>query len=169
MNFRARGINSRDYQIFADSVEKETSLKLKWNDRYSDLKNYEPSKMDWQGKVNEIHFNEFCEKNKFREPVIKIIPKKQNFEDDINEYLVKLGIKSDKNSSKLNAVNMYEPDTNERKFIYKGISHDHEGRFKYLQARKEHVPEKRYPFPVIQLVLFAFASFLQNNFNSALI
>jgi hypothetical protein len=147
MNFRYRGINDRDCKIFKGDIEKELSLKLKWNERFSELKDYKASKQDWTGKVNEIEFNEFVMKNKYRQPEIKAPPKKPDFSDEVNEYLLKLGIK-DPNTNKLNAICMYEPDKEEKNFIYKGISHDHEGRFKYLRARKEYTPEKRYPFPV---------------------
>ncbi len=148
MDFRARGINDRDFKIHADNINKETSLKLKWNDRFSELKEYAPSKTNWSGKVEEIKFREFCEKNKFREPVINFPVKKNKFDVEINEYLEKLGIK-DKRSGQLNPVIMYQPENKERMRIYKGISHDHEGRFAYLKARKEYTPESRYPFPVI--------------------
>ena len=159
MNFRARGINDRDYKIFADGLNKEVALKLKWNDRYAVLKDYEPSKVDWTGKVNEIHFNEFCERNKYKEPVISGIPKrKHDFRGEVNDYLVKLGIK-EPNSNKMNAICMYEPENNEKKLIYKGISHDHEGRYEYLKARKEYTPEKRYPFPVRLNLFYRFLIF----------
>ncbi|XP_075414761.1 protein SPMIP1 [Tenrec ecaudatus] len=38
------------------------------------------------------------------------------------------------------------PDT--RALLYEGISHDHQGRFCYLNTRKLDLPEKRYLFPI---------------------
>ena len=147
MNFRFRGINDRDYKIFTDGLDKEVALKLKWNNRFSGLKEYKASKQDWTGKVNEIEYNEFIERNKFVRPEIKAPPKQPDFTEEVNEYLMKLGIK-EPNSKRFNAICMYKPENSEKKFIYNGISHDHEGRYKYLKARKEYTPERRYPFPV---------------------
>ncbi len=65
----------------------------------------------------------------------------------MNEYLEKLGIK-DENSESLRTFTMYDQDPTEKSYLYKGISRDKEGRYKYLNERKKYKPDQRYVFPV---------------------
>ncbi len=79
-------------------------------------------------------------------PEIKLIPKKTDYNHEVNEYLVKLGTK-DENSKNLRTSTMYKQDPSEISYLYNGISRDKEGRYKYLNARKKYKPDQKYFFP----------------------
>ena len=120
-----------------DSIINDRNLKQKWNEKYSKLVNFKENKFSWEGIHNESEFKEFMAKNKFNPPDVKPPQTEFDFSDDVNEYLLKLGIKEDKNSNKLKAIGMYDPDKNLKDLLYKGVSREHEGRYMYLKERKK--------------------------------
>lgn len=79
-------------------------------------------------------------------PEINLIQKKIDYKQEVNEYLIKLGVK-DENSNTYRTKTMYEQDGNEISYLYNGISRDKEGRYKYLNERKKYKPDQKYIFP----------------------
>lgn len=115
----------------------DRNIKQKWNEKYEKLLNFKETKFTWEGVHNESEFKEFIEKNKFHPPEIKSPDTKYDFSNEVNEYLLKLGIKENKNSAKLKPIGMYEPDKELKELLYNGVSREHEGRYLYLKERKK--------------------------------
>lgn len=149
MDFRAKGINNKSYKTWSDTIEKETEARLRWNINRERMKEKFGNKSDigFKEMYETIQFEDFLNKRKFKVPEIKLIPKKTSYDKDVNEYLIKLGVK-DKHSESLRASDMYDQDRKEKDLIYNGISKDHEGRYKYLSERKRYKPEEKFVFPI---------------------
>lgn len=149
MDFRARGINNKSYQTWSDTIEKETEARLKWNMKYDRMKEKFADQTDigFKEMYEAIQFEDYLNKNRFKVPEIKLVPKKNNYNREVNEYLLKLGVK-DKKTGDLKPVEMYPQSEDEKELIYNGISRDHEGRYKYLTERKKYKPEQKYAFPI---------------------
>ncbi|CAF0889886.1 unnamed protein product [Brachionus calyciflorus] len=149
MDFRAKGINNKSYQTWSDTIQKETEARLRWNLNRERMKEKFPNNTDTSFKemYETIQFEDFLNKRRFRVPEIKLIPKKNSFEKDVNEYLIKLGAK-ETSSSSLKPIEMYEQDPREKELIYDGISRDCKGRYRYLGERKKYKPEEKFAFPI---------------------
>ena len=163
MDFRAKGISNRSYATLNEQIGRENELRIKWNLRY-DNKLTSDSVMDfnstskslsidrqdgsinWRTKLNELEKERYMQRNRFKIPEIKLIPKKSDYKEEVNEYLTKLGVK-DENSNSLRTFTMYEQDPLEKSYLYSGISRDKEGRYKYLSERKKYKPDQKYVFP----------------------
>ena len=119
MEFRKRGINNRDYKIFSDRLHKDKVVKANWNEKYERLKDHSDAEVTWQGAYDKIEFDEFMKKHQFKETTIPVAERKPDFSQDVNEYLIKLGVK-DKKTKKLTPIFMYEAEKEEKDLIYKG-------------------------------------------------
>ena len=120
-----------------DSMLNDRRQKQKWNEKYEKLIDFKENKLTTAGINDQVKFEEFIARNKFVEPVIKGPEQKPDFSDDVNEYLLKLGIKDTKASTKIKPIGMYDPPREVRDLLYKGVSKEHEGRYLYLKERQK--------------------------------
>ena len=120
-----------------DTLKNDRNQKQKWNQKYEKLKDFEENKFTVEGIHNQSQFDQFIAKNKFIEPEIKPSNTKHDFSEEVNEYLLKLGIKEDKASTQLKPIGMYEPENDLKSLLYKGVSREHEGRYQYLKERRK--------------------------------
>jgi hypothetical protein len=120
-----------------DSLLNDKRQKQKWNEKYGKLIDFKENKFTTAGIIDQVQFDEFIDKNKFHVPVIKGPESKPDFSNDVNEYLLKLGIKDTKASTKIKPIGMYDPPKEVRDLIYKGVSKEHEGRYLYLKERQK--------------------------------
>lgn len=164
MDFRNKGFSSRSFQIWDEFIEKENELRLKWNKSYDKITTMfpNPEELGWKGKYDYLEYEKYMNKHKFRLPQLPEKPKKADYTKEINEYLVKLGVKDEK-SLKLLPITMYEQKKEEKDLIYNGISRDHEGRYKYLHERKKYKPEQKYPFPMTSSMNIGWKTYDDNN------
>jgi hypothetical protein len=136
-NFRARGVFVRDAKIMDDSELKDRVIKQNWEKKYENLIDFRENKFTWLGMHNQSEQEQFLARNKFIQPSIKGPDRKADFTEDVNEYLLKLGIKDYKNPNKMNAIDMYPAEKELKELIYKGVSKEDEGRLLYLKERKK--------------------------------
>ena len=120
-----------------DTLLNDVRQKQNWNKKYEKLIDFKENKFTTAGIGEQCKFDDFLAKHKFNEPVVKGPDPLPDFSDDVNEYLLKLGIKDTKTSTKIKPIGMYEPSKEVRDLLYKGVSREHEGRYHYLKERQK--------------------------------
>lgn len=171
MDFRNKAISNRAYQSFAQNIDKELETRLRFyrklikiNNDYS--KNVATSDHGWQYKFEMLERDEELSAKKNYKPPELIFPAKLRSEkraelDFLIDSLKKAALKKqnadvdDKTTkNKSSSIDFSLDNNNEEneklrtKLLLNGISHDREGRYKYLRERLLKYPEEKYKYPV---------------------
>ena len=137
---RELNMDTQRQNFWKESIHKEATVRLDWHMRFS--KEFTNKSLRSKNKQNSVvQMNSDAVKlppidcNKHKRRGMKIVPPKANPQ-------------SEKESNKALLVEMRPVSSDTHKLLYKGFSALGEGRYAYLQQRKQRKPEDKYEFPI---------------------
>lgn len=134
---RELNMDTQRQNFWKESIHKEANVRLAWHMRFSKEfadQTVQTKKQKAKGFVPKFNATEV--------EIIKMKGKNGDCKD------TKRGDKTPALNEKLNLVEMRPVSPRTRNLLYKGFSALGEGRYAYLQERKQKKPEMKYEFPI---------------------
>ena len=174
VDFRNGAINTRMYQSWSDQIDKEFHHRINHNKKLEAVnERFKTSDHPWAYKFEMQDAEQKLKTSRFKAPTITGLSEKAPSRMRELQELIKTMKSNDggKEGGKgLATSEMFEnKNETERGILFKGISRDREGRYKYLKERQKYLPEQKYPFPITSSMDYGWRYYEQGNINETVI